>query len=89
MIQCSAGTPNCVGIHMPRMSGIDPYGELRKLRDVPVLFITAYPELLSVEDKKMLEMWKSHFSDGVTDALCKPFNDDELQDKVEALIGAA
>ena len=78
-----------VDIHMPAMSGIDLYLELRQHKDVPVLFITAYQDLLSVEDKKVLEMWQANFSDGVTDAIYKPFNDDELQDKIEALIGAA
>jgi len=78
-----------VDIHMPVMSGIDLYRELRKHKDVPVLFVTAYPELLSVEDKKVLEMWKVNFSDGLTDAIYKPFNGDDLQAKVEALIGVA
>ena len=78
-----------VDIHMPEMSGIDLYRELRKHKDVPVPFVTAYPELLTVEDKKVLDMWRRNFSDGVTDAIYKPFNGDELQGKIEALIGAA
>lgn len=78
-----------VDIHMPEMSGIDLYCELRKQKDVPVLFVTAYPDLLTVEDKKILELWRKNFSDGMTDAIYKPFNADDLQEKVEALIGSA
>ena len=64
-------------IMMPRMTGIEATGEIRKFSQVPVLFLTA----------KSLEADKfGAYESGGDDYLVKPFSPSELLMKVEALI---
>ena len=63
-------------IMMPRMSGIEATEKIRKVSDVPVLFLTAK----SLESDK-----EAAYSSGGDDYLVKPFSSKELLMKVEAL----
>jgi CheY-like chemotaxis protein len=76
-----------VDVHMPKISGLDLYQELRKQRNLPVLFVTGYPDMMSLESQQTLDMWKNDFMDGVTDILYKPCDGPALLDKVASLIG--
>lgn len=63
-------------IMMPRLSGIDASGEIRKFSDVPILFLTA----------KSLDSDKERaYAEGGDDYLVKPFSSKELLMKVDAL----
>lgn len=74
-------------VRMPGLSGIDVYNELRKRNAVPVLFVTAFHRSFSMDSEPMLQMWREEFAEGTTDILYKPFDLDDLRDKVRALIG--
>ncbi len=74
-------------INMPEISGFDVYLELRKHCAVPVLFVTGYPRSFSAAVPVVRKMWGSHFSDGLTEILYKPFKMRDMQRKVAALIG--
>lgn len=63
-------------IMMPRMTGIEATERIRKLSDVPVLFLTAK----SLESDK-----EAAYSSGGDDYLVKPFSSKELLMKVDAL----
>ena len=63
-------------IMMPVMSGIEATAEIRKISDVPILFLTAK----SLESDK-----EAAYSGGGDDYLVKPFSSRELLMKVEAL----
>ena len=75
-------------VKMPGKSGFDVYQEIKTFRDIPVLFITAYPKSFTSESDQVTEMWENHFSDGTTDILYKPFELDTFYSKVDALIGS-
>jgi CheY-like chemotaxis protein len=76
-------------VKMPGKSGFDVYQEIKTFRDVPVLFITAYPKSFTTESDQVVEMWQNNFADGTTDILYKPFELDTFYDKVASLIGQA
>ena len=63
-------------IMMPVMSGIEATAEIRKISDVPILFLTAK----SLESDK-----EAAYSGGGDDYLVKPFSSKELLMKVDAL----
>jgi len=74
-------------IRMPQKDGFDIYGELRDIRKIPVLFVTAYPKSFTTDSDRVVNMWQEEFADGTTDILYKPFNLAALFEKVEGLIG--
>lgn len=77
-------------IKMPQKSGFDIFRELKKkYQSLPVLFVTAYPKSFSMRSDKMVKMWQHDFADGNTDIVYKPFNVEDLYEKVEGLIGLA
>ena len=76
-------------VKMPGKSGFEVYREFRQFRDVPVLFVTAYPESFAAVSEPVAEMWRNQFVDGVTDIVYKPFDLQTLFEKVEALIGTS
>ena len=76
-------------IRMPGKNGFEIYQELRTFRQIPVLFVTAYPRSFSTNSDEVVEMWKNEFADGTTDIIYKPFDLNSLYSKVEGLIGTA
>lgn len=76
-------------IRMPKKNGFDIYRELREVRKLPVLFVTAYPGSFTTHADDVVEMWENEFADGTTDIIYKPFDLAVLFEKVEALIGKA
>lgn len=76
-------------IRMPRKNGFEIYRELRKVRKLPVLFVTAYTRSFSTKSDEVVDMWQNEFADGTTDIIYKPFTLEALFEKVEALIGEA
>lgn len=76
-------------IRMPKKNGFEIYNELRQFRNIPVLFITAYPRSFTAESDEITEMWKNEFADGTTDIIYKPFDLSTLFEKIEGLIGKA
>jgi DNA-binding response OmpR family regulator len=80
----------CLGlldIKMPGKNGFEIYRELRQTRNLPVIFVTAYPKSFTAKSDEVVEMWKNEFADGTTDIIYKPFDLTTLYEKVEALIG--
>lgn len=64
--------------NMPEMSGLEFLQEIRGSgSDVPVIMITT-----EAEKAKVVEAIQA----GVTDYLCKPFEQDELRDKLEKYV---
>lgn len=76
-------------VKMPGKSGFDVYQEFRRFREIPVLFVTAYPKSFTAKSNPVAEMWQNQFVDGVTDIIYKPFDLETFFEKVEALIGNA
>ena len=76
-------------IKMPKKDGFQIYREMRQFRNIPVLFVTGFPNSFDAESKEVVEMWKNEFADGTTDIIYKPFDLDTLYSKVEGLIGEA
>jgi DNA-binding response OmpR family regulator len=76
-------------IRMPKKNGFEIYREVRRVRKLPVLFVTAYPGSFTAKSDDIVEMWRSEFADGTTDIIYKPFDLVTLFEKVEALIGKA
>jgi two-component system response regulator CpxR len=74
-------------VRMPQKDGFEVYAEIRDVRRIPVLFITAYPKSFTAESDRVAAMWQTEFADGTTDILYKPFDLATLYDKVEGLIG--
>ena len=74
-------------IMMPVKNGFELYGELKNIRKIPVLFVTAYPRSFTTKSDNVVEMWKNEFADGTTDIIYKPFDLSTLLEKVEGLIG--
>lgn len=64
-------------VNMPRMTGILAAAELRKTRETPIMFLTAY----SGESDKVLG-----FSVGADDYMVKPFSNMELLMRVKAIL---
>ena len=75
-------------VKMPGKNGFEIYRELRQIRKLPVLFVTAYPRSFTAESDEVTRMWQE-FADGTTDIIYKPFGLDMLFEKVEALVGSA
>jgi two-component system sensor histidine kinase ChiS len=76
-------------VKMPGKSGFDVYTEIREFIELPVLFVTAYPKSFTLESDQVTHMWQDQFADGTTDILYKPFEIDQLYDKIDGLIGSA
>jgi CheY-like chemotaxis protein len=76
-------------VKMPGKSGFDIYREIGKICNIPVLFVTAYPDVFNAESKTFEEMWRNQFAAGLTDIIYKPFDLDTFFEKVEGLIGKA
>ena len=76
-------------VKMPKKNGLQTYKEMRAIRHVPVIFVTAYPRSFSIENDGVVEIWKKEFADGTTDIMYKPFELDQLYEKVEGLIGTS
>lgn len=76
-------------IRMPKKNGFEIYREIRQFRNLPVLFVTAYPGSFTVKSDEIVDMWKTEFADGTTDIVYKPFDLTTLFEKVEGLIGKA
>lgn len=76
-------------IRMPGKTGFEIYGEYRKIRKLPALFVTAYPKSFDAHQDEVVTLWQEEFADGTTDILYKPFDLPILYEKVEGLIGPA
>jgi len=76
-------------IRMPKKDGFTIYREIRQVRELPVLFVTAYPGSFTAKSDDVVEMWRNEFADGTTDIIYKPFDLKTLFEKVEGLIGKA
>lgn len=76
-------------VKMPGKSGFDIYREIGEICNIPVLFVTAYPDAFNAESKSFEEMWRNQFASGLTDIIYKPFDLDTFFEKVEGLIGKA
>ena len=76
-------------IRMPKKNGFEIYKEIRQFRNLPVLFVTAYPGSFTVKSDEIVDMWETEFADGTTDIIYKPFDLSTLFEKVEGLIGKA
>ena len=76
-------------VRMPRKNGFDTYNEIRAIRKIPVLFVTAYPKSFTPQSDDVVQMWENEFADGTTDIIYKPFDLDSLYEKVEGLIGTS
>ncbi len=76
-------------VKMPGMNGFDLYKDLLRSRQMPVLFVTAYPRSFNAKSEDVAHMWQEHFAAGTTDILYKPFDLEVLFEKVEGLIGPA
>jgi len=75
-------------VRMPHTSGFQIFQELKEhYKELPVLFVTAYPGSFSLDCQDTVEMWEDCFIDGYTDILYKPFDLDTLYEKIEGLIG--
>ena len=74
---------------MPEKDGLDVYKELEAARDVPVLFVTGYPQRFTTDSQTVVELWQHEFARGRTDILYKPFDVRTLIEKVEGLVGPA
>jgi FixJ family two-component response regulator len=79
-----AGRPDCVvlDIHIPELNGVELYGILKtQYPDVPVIFITGYPDQAMAERARALE--SNRF-------FIKPLDTDALLDCIDkALIGTS
>ncbi|MCK5850973.1 MAG: response regulator [Kiritimatiellae bacterium] len=76
-----------IDVKMPKKNGFELFNELREFRNIPVLFVTAYPRSFNVESENIVEMWENKFTQGITDIVYKPFHLNTLFEKVEGLIG--
>jgi len=76
-------------VQMPGKSGLEVYRDLKGQEDIPVLFLTGYPDSFAVKTDTVIDMLRGDFMSGNTDILYKPFDCDVLVAKVEALIGKA
>lgn len=74
-------------VKMPKKNGFEIYRELKQVKKMPVLFVTAYPRAFSAKIDDVVEMWQTEFADGTTDIIYKPFDLPTLFGKVEGLIG--
>lgn len=70
-----------------KRNGFQIYSEIREsFKRLPVLFVTAYPQMFASRSEEVETMWERDFAVGVTDVLYKPFSLDMFIEKVEALI---
>ncbi|MDA1044857.1 MAG: response regulator [Verrucomicrobia bacterium] len=76
-------------VKMPGKNGFEIYTEMREFRQLPVLFVTAYPSSFDPNKEDIIKMWEEQFADGTTDILYKPFELDTLYSKVAGLVGPA
>jgi CheY-like chemotaxis protein len=74
---------------MPQKDGFEVYKELEAARDIPVLFVTGYPQRFTTDSDTVLSLWQREFARGRTDILYKPFDVRTLLEKVEGLVGPA
>jgi DNA-binding response OmpR family regulator len=77
-------------VQMPIKNGFEIFQELKQYyKQIPILFVTAYPQSFSLVSERTAEMWQRDFADGNTDILYKPFHIEDLYEKIEGLIGPA
>ncbi len=76
-------------VKMPGINGFDLYRDLSRHRQIPVLFVTAYPRAFNAQSNDVASMWQDQFGEGLTDIIYKPFDLETLVEKVEGLIGTA
>lgn len=76
-------------IKMPGKSGFEVFREYRRVKNIPALFVTAYPGSFTAESDEVVAMWQTEFADGTTDIIYKPFDLNVLFEKIEGLIGEA
>ena len=75
-------------VEMPGISGLEVFDRLKaRFRDCPVLFATGYPEAFHLESEEKSRRFHEGFADGLTDILYKPFRQEEVSAKVDAMIG--
>ena len=75
-------------IRMPGKDGFCLYKEFKNYHDIPTLFVTGFPKSFNMQSDDILQLWQEEFVDGTTDILYKPFELNDLYEKVEGLIGA-
>ena len=74
---------------MPDTDGRELCATIRDHHQVPILFVTGQRDSFSVGPDPAAQPWTQQFGDGQTDILYKPFEVDELHEKVAGLIGPA
>ena len=72
---------------MPQKDGFEVLRTLRLEKKVPVLFVTGYAGVFTLESNALLDLWQQEFAEGNTDILYKPFTIENLYAKIEGLIG--
>lgn len=82
VLAAKAGVPDLIllDVMMPTMSGIEFFLKLRedlRLRTVPVLFLTAYHQVLAGKDEALFRRCR---------VLLKPFRIEELKEQIEQMI---
>ena len=87
VIQENSAALIILDIRMPGMDGFALYKQLRDYKHIPVLFLTGYSRSFTAKSDEVMELWQQEFSEGTTDIMYKPFELDELYEKVEGLIG--
>jgi len=67
-------------IKLKKMTGVEVLDEIRKIsKDIKVMMLTGYPTLETARECQQL---------GAADYCVKPIDKDELEQKVEAILGA-
>jgi DNA-binding response OmpR family regulator len=74
-------------VHMPKKSGFTLCRQVVARQQLPVLFVTGFPDSFSDDSLEIRNLWKEQFIAGTTDIIYKPFNSALLCEKVESLIG--
>lgn len=80
----STGRPDVavVDLMMPRMSGIELAGKMRSspdLRDVPIIFVSAYHAILEPHEREAIKPWG---------LLSKPFHREMLEKRIDEILRA-
>ena len=73
-------------IRMPGKDGFSLYKEFRGYNHIPTLFVTGFPKSFNMQSDDIVEIWQEEFVDGITDILYKPFELNDLYEKVDGLI---
>jgi DNA-binding response OmpR family regulator len=76
-------------IRMPGKDGFSLYKEFRNFHHIPTLFVTGFPKSFNMQSDDIVSLWQEEFVDGTTDILYKPFELNDLYEKIEGLIGSS